>query len=230
MKKIEGPFYGQFDSPVDKFLYERYFINKRTPGFFIECGAFDGLLENSCKFFEESKDWEGINVEPSPPVYAELLKNRPKSINLNYALSDNVGEATFTSVVHPNFGEQCTNGSIEHTPEHKSLLCEMGCEFIEYKVNTITYKDILKKYNIKKIDLFVLDVEGNELKVINSMKGCKPLPRIFCVEHGHHKKEEIIDAVESLGYIYDTESFVNSFFIKKDFHYFLKKIIDFIKK
>jgi hypothetical protein len=35
-------FYRQFDPSVDQFIYERYFKDKNSPGFFIECGAFDG--------------------------------------------------------------------------------------------------------------------------------------------------------------------------------------------
>jgi hypothetical protein len=35
-------FYGQFDPPVDRFLFERYFAGSKRPGVFIECGAFDG--------------------------------------------------------------------------------------------------------------------------------------------------------------------------------------------
>jgi|LakMenEpi03Aug12_release.lakeMendotaPanAssembly.Ray.scaffolds.fasta_scaffold59755_2 hypothetical protein len=42
--------------PVDKFLHDNYFKDKRD-GFFIECGAADGLNLSCCKFFEETMGW-----------------------------------------------------------------------------------------------------------------------------------------------------------------------------
>lgn len=216
--RFSGPFYGQFDPPVDKVIYESFF--KKRPllgkGVFIECGAFDGVTECSCKFFEESLGWHGINVEPSPPIFKKLEKNRPGSVNVNAALSDVSGEAEFHGVVHPTFGELCINGSLEHTDNHKKVLEEMGCSIKNYTVPVITYEELIRKNHIKRCDLFVLDVEGNELKVIKSMKQYgKVLPKIFVVEHGQIGQEAIISAVEPMGYTLCKESFVNSFFVRR---------------
>ena len=96
-------FYGQFSPPLDKLLYERYFLNKHS-GFFLECGATDGVTESTCKFFEESMKWTGINIEPVPFLFERLIRNRPKAHNLSIALSDRDGKATFTHAVHPLHG------------------------------------------------------------------------------------------------------------------------------
>ena len=80
-------FYGQFDPPVDKVLYERYFKNLEE-GVSIECGAFDGLTENCTKFFEDNLKWKTINIEPLPHIFDKLKVNRPRSVNLNLALSN----------------------------------------------------------------------------------------------------------------------------------------------
>ena len=87
-------YYGQFDPPVDKFIYENFFATneKKNEGFFIECGAGDGVTESSCKFFEESLGWSGINVEAAPPLFKRLIVNRPGSLNINCALSDYIGK------------------------------------------------------------------------------------------------------------------------------------------
>lgn len=214
-------FYGQFNPPVDQFIYERYFKKKPKTGkgFFIECGAFDGLTESSCKFFEEELGWKGINVEPSPPIFEQLMVNRPSSTNVNAALSNEEMDGIFRSVVHPVYGEMCTSGSLNHTEEHKKLLDEMGCSYKEYHVPIMEWSQLIRRYKVRKCDLFVLDVEGNELKVIDSMRKAdkRSLPRIFVVEHGHLDKKEVIAQVESLGYKYDTSSYVNSYFIKDSF-------------
>lgn len=208
-------FYGQFQPPVDQFIFERYFKEKRD-GISIECGAFDGQLECSCKFFEESMGWTSINIEASPPVYRNLIKNRPNSKNYNVALSNLAGSAKFTHVISPDMGENFGNGSLSHLDVHKNALIREGCKFIDYDVKTITYKQLIEMTEIKKLDLMVLDVEGHELSVIEGMIGAIVLPDIFCIEHGHLGVEKIKLALTmaKLPYKYDTSLHVNSFFIK----------------
>lgn len=213
--KKESVYYGQFDPPVDRFVYERYFKNRiRRKGYYIECGAFDGVMENSCKFFEESLHWAGANLEPNPSIFSKLVKNRPNATNLNCALSNVCTSAKFTAVIHPIFGEDCTNGSLKHTAAHKSILDEIGCTYKEYTVDVIDYPTMIERLGAKSITLFVLDVEGNEANVIESMKNSKVLPEYFCVEFGHADKESLIEKVVALGYHFDTTSFVNAFFIR----------------
>lgn len=142
--------------------------------------------------FEKYKGWNGINIEPSPVIFEKLKRNRPHSMNLNFALSDRTGMDSFTAVIHPEFGELCTNGSLQHTSEHAKLLKEMNCQQKNYDVQTYDYKEFITVNGIKKIDLFVLDVEGNELKVIETMKNSQVLPDVFCIEFGHLNKDEII--------------------------------------
>lgn len=209
-------FYGQFTPPVDQFIFERYFRDIGIKGVFVECGAFDGLMECSCKFFEESMSWKGYNIEPVPWVYKRLCENRPASININRALSDKSGLATFQAVDHPTFGKECTNGSLAHTNAHRSLLQEGGCSFIPVEVSLMSWRDFVQQYNLARVDLLVLDVEGHELSVIEGMRGCEVLPDLICIEVGHLDFEEIRNQLGVLGYIYDISSHVNAFFVKAE--------------
>lgn len=209
-------FYGQFTPPVDQFIFERYFRDIGIKGVFVECGAFDGLMECSCKFFEESMGWKGYNIEPVPWVYKRLCENRPASININRALSDKSGLATFQAVDHPTFGKECTNGSLAHTNAHRSLLQEGGCSFIPVEVSLMSWRDFVQQYNLARVDLLVLDVEGHELSVIEGMRGCEVLPDLICIEVGHLDFEEIRNQLGVLGYIYDISSHVNAFFVKSE--------------
>ncbi len=221
MKDVKTTFYGQFDPPVDKLLYQHYFQDYEKPGFFVECGAFDGITECSCKFFEETMHWSGINIEPSPCIFEQLTKNRPHSTNVNAALSDKNGYSVFNQVIHPEFGELCTNGSLCHTPQHFKLLEDSGCSFKEYKVRTTTWRDLIRDLRIRSVDLLVLDVEGAEHMVIEGMRKCFVLPKILCVEHGHVGGVDAVKKMlDPLGYTYDFSSEANSFFV---FSYPLKK-------
>jgi hypothetical protein len=119
-------FYGQFDPPVDSFIFRHYFPDTGFKGVFVECGSYDGLTECSCKFFEETMGWTGYNLEPLPWIYQDLCRNRPGSYNFNVALSDHNGQATFQAVIHPHFGDRCTNGSLKHTEAHAKWLGDIG--------------------------------------------------------------------------------------------------------
>lgn len=206
-------FYGQFNPPVDKFIFQRYFKRHQGPGVALECGAFDGQLESSCKFFEETLGWQTVNIEPSPPIFEQLIKNRPLSRNLNLALSDKEGTAVFKQVVHPQFGEQCTNSSLNHLEKHKQQLDKMGCSYKQYEVKTVRYADLVRSIGLSDLDLMVLDVEGHELAVIEGMVGAPVLPRILCIEHGHLGVRKLRNAMRKLPYVLDTTSHVNSYYI-----------------
>lgn len=209
-------FYGQFTPPVDQFIFERYFPDTNIKGVFVECGAFDGLMECSCKFFEESMGWKGFNLEPAPANFKQLQKNRSSSINLEIGLSNCSGEVDFKHVVSPLLGENFGNGLITHSLEHIHDLQQRGCSFQDVKVQVITWKCFVEQHNICHVDLLVLDVEGHELSVIEGMRDCAVLPDIICIEVGHLDLGEIRNKLAALGYTYDISSHVNAFFVKTE--------------
>jgi len=207
-------FYGQFDPPVDKILYERYFKNK-TNGISLECGAFNGLTENNTKFFEENFNWKTINIEPLPYIYNELVKNRPNSINLELALSNNNYSKKIRVYNLREYGINNTNASLNHLDKHKELLESNSNGFQEFTVKCRTYKNIIEILNLKELDLFTLDVEGHEPEVIEGMLGCDVLPKVFVIEHGHRNTSYFPKELLKLNkkYKLDYVSNVNSFFI-----------------
>lgn len=209
-------FYGQFSPPVDQFIFERYFPNLDIGGTFIECGAFDGLTECSCKFFEENMNWRGYNIEAAPHNYAKLVINRPNSNNFNIGLSDSNCVLQFKHAISPIVGADFGNGSFTHTKEHLDDLTTRGCRFEDSDVKVVTYKNFIEQNKINYVDLFVLDVEGHELSVIDGMIGSNVLPDVICIEFGHIGLGVVIDKLEPLGYVYDITSNANAFFVKKE--------------
>ena len=53
------------------------YINYKN-GFYIECGANDGVNQSTTWYFERTLQWKGLLIEPIKLVYAELKKNRNK--------------------------------------------------------------------------------------------------------------------------------------------------------
>lgn len=207
-------FHGQFDPPVDQYLFERFFPTLRG-GVFLECGAQDGLADSSCLFFEESRGWKGVNVEASPPIFERLRQNRPRSTNLHVALSDKSGMARFTHVNSPHYGDNFGNGSLTHLPAHREALSQEGCRFVEHEVRAVTYPELIAEAGISRLDLFVLDVEGHERQVFESMRQGALLPSVLCVEHGHFGVEKMREMLAGLPFRFDSALHVNSFYVNE---------------
>ncbi len=204
-------YYGQLE--LDKFINDKFFNNKIN-GFFIECGACNGLLESTCKFFEESLFWKGINIEPSSFLFSKLIENRPNSINENSALGGYNGKIEFSHVIHPILGKTFGNGSIKHTKDHYDSLIKDGCKIEKEIVNIMKYSTLINKYNIKNIDLFVLDVEGYEIEVLSSLSETSIHPYIFCIEDNKIDKKILNIVMDINNYKYIENYYDNSFYKK----------------
>lgn len=209
-------FYGQFEHQVDRFIFERYFPDTNIRGTFVECGAFDGQTECSCKFFEETMGWTAYNLEPVPWIFERLEANRPDSNNFNVGLSDKTGTASFQSVIHPKYGRQTTIGAIDHSPELKAALEAEGCTFEPVEIQVMSWSDFIARTGLKEIDLMVLDVEGHELAVLSGMQDSPVLPKVMCIEFGHAGFDRIRTLMNFMGYEYDTNSHANAFFIRRE--------------
>lgn len=203
------PFYGQWDPPVDEVILRNYFPDKKD-GFFIECGAGNGVLDACCLFFEQS-GWKGINIEPSGPAFERLAKNRPDSVNLRIGLGDRDRKATFTKAVKNGYGGGC----IEWHPKFKQEVMAEGYAFEDCEIEVATYGTVISKYGVPHVDLFVLDVDGYELEVVKGMPLTQPGPDVICVEYPLVGLENLKTALSVLGYRFDFISFNNAFFALK---------------
>lgn len=142
----------------DKYLYEN-FLNFRD-GFFIELGAMNGIIYSNSLFFENQLGWSGVLIEPTDQ-YISLVNNRPNCYNFNYAISEIEGEVEFIG--------NSALGGMTHTmhDNHRKgwNLDKLGDAYL---VKSIPISKLLKNLNIKRVDLFSIDVEGGELEVLKT--------------------------------------------------------------
>lgn len=206
-------FYGQFE--LDRVLYETFFQDKKA-GFFVECGAFDGLTECTCKFFEEHLGWKGLNIEPTLYAFERLVQNRPNSINENCALSSQTEIKEFTNAIHPEHGLHFGNGSLSHDPSHLKALINEGCSFYKFDVQCVKFIDLYNKHSLSEIDLFVLDVEGHEKEALKGILEVPDagLPKVFCIEYTITGLDLITQMISDK-YNYHSTYAQNAFFIKR---------------
>lgn len=172
----------------DKFLYENYFKNI-TDGFFIDIGASEPEIQNNTYFFEQL-GWNGIIIEPRKQEY-EHLKNKRKCAVENVGIYDQSGIFKFLSC--DGYIKGLSGLLCEQKPEHLNrifnelLMFGKSIEIIE--IQTITFNDIIKKYNCNKIDYLSLDVEGAEYSILKTIDFNKIFIKSISVENNYQNDD-----------------------------------------
>jgi FkbM family methyltransferase len=168
------------------------------PGVVLECGALDGKTNSIGWFFENNLGWTAYNIEPNPHSFMFCEMSRPNATNIEAALSNVKGTTT-----------------LEWPPEtgHGSIA---GIKFRgrtqTAEVQTITYCDFIQEYKVELIDLFVLDVEGHEMAVVEGMAGTEVWPRVICAETNKTSAEELGEAL--VGYTVGGKDAANTYFVR----------------
>ncbi len=155
-------------------ILARYFEGEQN-GFYVEVGAYHPVrFSNSYLFYK--KGWQGINIDARPGSMKLFNKIRPRDINIEAAISDEVEELTYYM-----FNEPALNGFDKELSEARKsedfrLISEM-------KIKTQLLSEVLEK-NIfnSKISFMSIDVEGFDLKVLQSNDWKKFRPELILIE------------------------------------------------
>lgn len=176
-------YYSQFGE--DKYLSENIKLPKN--GVFIDIGAGNGLWGSNSKYFE-NLGWDGLCIEPNPIDYEKCLKIRNKVLNV--AVSNKEGEVKF--YLHKN--TPSLSGLKIHNDSYK-----------EIKVNALRLDSILKRENLKQVDILSIDTEGTEVDILNSFDICEVKPKIIIVEFITRgvKNDDLIKFFDNLSELYE---------------------------
>ena len=187
-------------------------------GFFIEVGAHDGIFQSNTLNLEESLGWKGILIEPSLNAYLECIKNRPKSICINLALTSfeqyKKKEFVFGDFNSSPMSSVAANRSgfskFENLKNYLSGITKKKLR----PVSTAPLQLIIDKIGIDKVDFLSLDVEGFEYEVLKGVNFNKCRPKYILIEIREIQKKNIFDLMLSLNYTF-LENISN--FNKSDF-------------
>lgn len=158
-------------------------------GFFIECGANDGISQSNTLLLEQKLQWNGLLIEPGEINFNKCKNARSNCIIENYAL---VSSDYTKDSIEGNFNNDSHNGlmnSINLYPDYfdpemifwaNKFRHENNSEPAKVKCCTLQY--LLDKHSITKIDFFSLDVEGYEIEVLKGLDFNKIRPRYILIE------------------------------------------------
>jgi FkbM family methyltransferase len=139
-------------------------------GFYVDVGANHESLHSVTRYFY-GKGWSGINIEPTPKLFSELVAGRPRDINLNVAVSRQAGKLAFREYPEHDglstLNPVATNAALPH---------------VDYEIEVRTLASILSEHGVGRIDFLKVDVEGHEQEVLESNDWSAFRPAVVCVE------------------------------------------------
>ena len=207
---------------------------RKTNGFFVECGAVDGINGSSCYALERYLDWKGICVEANPRHASKLKKNR-SAICFNTLLTSQdqkehlyiyFRESEQRSRAIASEGEyrklledfEAEYRSRDTTPERKQILERMLSHSELIKINSLSLESILKEANAPEvIDYLSMDIETYEYEVLKGFPFDRYKIMALSIE-GHHCNDLLI----SKGYRhvqnpFNTEETFENYFLHPDY-------------
>jgi FkbM family methyltransferase len=173
-------YYSQFKQ--DEVLYNNFFKNIKN-GYFVDIGAFDGVIYSNSLFFEEL-GWDGICIEPNPEKF-KILKSKRTCECVECAISDKKEFTEFFQI--KDEGTSTLSGLVNEFSEQaikriNDNLNDDQC-FDYITVECKLFEDVVKNTNI---DYLSLDTEGNELKILKSIDFEKYNIKIMTVENNDY--------------------------------------------
>lgn len=181
-------------------------------GFYIDVGANDPTVDSVTRAFYE-RGWRGINIEPLPSHYSDLLHERPRDVNLQCA----VGAASGYIDIWECDVRGWATASAEVVEQHKAE----GHKGIFHNVPVLTLADICSEHVSGQIHFLKIDVEGFEKSVIDGADFSKFRPWILVIEATKpNSLDEIYseweDVVQKAQYKFGYTDGLNRFYVAEE--------------
>jgi FkbM family methyltransferase len=156
-------------------------------GYFIEFGATDGKKLSNTLLLEKKFAWTGILSEPAQYWHKNLIQNRNVVINTQCIWSSSGPELEFSETRDKKLS---TLRSLSDSDRH--ALKRLNAK--EYKVETITLLDLLRKHRSpKSIDFLSVDTEGSEFEILRDFDFSEYSFGIVVCEHNFGMNQLLLD-------------------------------------
>lgn len=163
--------YSNSENRMDKKIVRLFEGKKR--GIFIEVGAYDGVDCSNTYLLEKKYKWVGLLIEPVKEKFNLCKKIRTNSIVENSLLSSKDENGTYKNISISGLESTISDDLDENLMPKFHLKNKNILRKEKVVVSSIDY--LLEKNNIKSVDIFILDTEGYELKVLEGYSGKVPI-------------------------------------------------------
>jgi FkbM family methyltransferase len=182
----------------------------------INIGAMDGVLFDELYGYSNMYDFTGLYVEPVPYLFERLKNNLgPKHIYENSVISDHDGYVDMITIdrdaIDNKLVHECFYGMSAVYPPKNGLGSEFDKPTVEkygrmITVPCISLSTLFNKHNINKFEIFKVDAEGYDFKIINQLDLSKFKPKVIRCEWinlSDDEKETLTNRLTEFGYVYE---------------------------
>jgi len=202
-------FYSQQDE--DKYIIQYLLKDRIYDGTYLEIGACDGKLYSNTLTLEKYFGFKGILIEPQKEYFRGLEYNRSRENNelYNCAVTNSDMETiTFT-------GDNAEGGvlsSINTNLENRN--------WSTYEVPNKRMSEILENSKYEYIDFMIIDVEGSELSLLESIDFKYPIYCIIIEAHSgeQEKNKKFGEHLKANGFTYKERQRGNEVWINKSYY------------
>jgi FkbM family methyltransferase len=175
-------------------IIEKYATYKKTEKqatFFVQIGANDGVADDPIKTFIKENHWQGLMVEPIAYLFERLKQNyRDFPIQFeNSAIASQTGTQIFYRTTQsanlPIWHEMIGSLKQEILQKHQKDFAELGKFLIEEEVKCLTFNDLKEKYKLSKIDFILIDTEGSDAEILQTIDLQELKTEMVIFEHRH---------------------------------------------
>jgi FkbM family methyltransferase len=185
-----------FASAGEDMILRHLIGSDRMDGFYVDVGAYHPVRASNTYFFYLN-GWRGINVEARPGSRALFDRVRPRDTNLELGVSDESGQLTYYFIAE----DSTMNSFSRDFLAHLNMLGEVKREIA---VPVIPLLEVFERHLPagQQIDFMSVDVEGHDLKALESNDWERFRPRFVVVEDKEVEAErsDIVRFMRGRGY------------------------------
>jgi FkbM family methyltransferase len=167
--------------------------------YFMQIGSNDGVTSDPIYTFIKKYDWHGIMFEPQKESFKKLFdiyQNNKKIKLINMGIAEtNAQYKLYKHLPNESVKQDHSGGS--------SLLLRKSAEFYEDEyefIDCTTFNDVIRDYHINKIDLLVIDTEGYDMTIINSINFNLIKPKNIWFEYWPYDNDDKNNLIEFTSY------------------------------
>ena len=163
-------------------------LKQRRNGFFVECGAFHGEQYSSTLFFELKRNWSGLLIEAHPEYHRDILRKNRRALVLKGCLNAKARPALEKFRLHGwGSGVSALNRNVKATDRR----------IPETDVQCFSLNSVMAAIGVRHIDFFVLDVEGSELPILESIDWTRLSVDVFTIEYDEVDRMKKLENIRS---------------------------------
>jgi FkbM family methyltransferase len=140
-------------------------FNHKKKGFYIDVGCYHPI-KGSLTYLLHKKGWTGINLDISEDSINLFKIARPKDKNLNIGISNKICEDYYYQISQIN--------------QANSFKFNENAKKVMVKISTLD--EIIKKFQIKNIDILNIDAEYRDFEVLQGINLHNIRPKLITIE------------------------------------------------